>query len=279
MRSRSDRYSLILGALRTFSLIYIGLLGVKASRETDIEIHAEKVIECHTKDNVCIAKGNAWAKRGNVTIYGDELRIFFDKIKGKRVVKQLEAVGNAQLKDPSGVVTSHHITYVMEGQTLHSSQGEACIHSPKFTLTAKKGISYSHQTHQGYAEGDVTFIQGDYVLRAQSLLAAFYATTESSSHDAEKEGLALRWAKANGKVCLRHNDQFALADQALYHATHEKAYLYGNVSILQGKQMARGQRGFFDFSTKRATLTQPLGKVGFLIFPKELKPLDTKNPK
>ncbi len=254
----------------------VAVAGPQTSKSSDIEIYAEKVIECHTKEDVCIAKGNAWARKGNVTIYGDQLKIFFEKKDGKKLMSRLEALGNAQLKDPSGVVKAHQITYVMEGQKLSSSQGEASIQTAQFTLTAKKGISYSHETQQGYAEGDVTLIQGSYVLRAQSLLTCFDSQSPSRFSDSGKPALALKWAKATGRVFLRHEDQFVLADQALYHATHQKAYLYGNVSILQGKHMAQGQRGFFDFSTKRATLTKPHGKVRFLIFPKELKSLDTK---
>lgn len=243
-----------------------------------IDIHADKYVECRDDENVCIAEGKAWVKNGEVTIWADQLKIYFKNQGKNRQLIALEAIGNAKLHNQSGTVLGDHIWYWDHTKTLEATGKNVSLRTESFQLTACKSIRYSHLTHQGKAVGKVYFKQGNSYIRADNLLAFFEPKTKNSclnvdekSLSIKNESLTLKSVQCEGNVSVFRDDQMACADRGVYDEKLQQVHLWGNVSIMQGKNFAKGNEAIFYTAQKRVVLCGNRERVNFLLLPEKFK--------
>ena len=147
------------------------------------------------------------------------------------------------------------------------------------SITAKEKLEYCHQTNRAYAVGSAEFKQGPSTITSDCIEAQFHSSTPPSgplekkalSASPKTESLTLEWAKTKGHVHIWQKNQRASGDRSFYDAMTEKVYLWGQVSLSQGKDFAKGDEGVFDLKNKKATLVGDKRPVYFLLNPQNLK--------
>ena len=78
--------------------------------EAPIIIEAENSVTCDESENKCVATGNASAKKGTSTIYGDVLTVFFTEGKGREITAMM-ADGHVIMETPSDKAYGDHAHY------------------------------------------------------------------------------------------------------------------------------------------------------------------------
>ena len=245
----------------------------------NIEIDAEQEIECRDNENVCIARGNARAKKGNIEVFGQELRLYFEKEGKERKIKALEAIGGAVLKTPSSLVEADKLYYTVDNETLEATGENLFLQTPKYRLTAKEKLTYSNLTHKGEAFKDAIFIEQDRKIFADMLIAYFIPdSTQSKKGEGGPLGkggeksLKLKKVEAKGNVIIDKPPKRAKCDEAWYDAETENAYLTGNVKLFEGESFAKGNKGLFNVKSGQAKLLgTPKKGVKMLVKPKNAK--------
>jgi len=262
-----------------FGLILTIFLAAPAWRSyAQVTVYGKDSMTCLEEKNMCIAVGQAWAKKQDLLVSGDELRVHFKKVKGKRVLTAFEAIGHVKVHHPSGIIDGDHLWYTIATQTLTIKGQSVVLKTPRYLLTAKQKLEYCHRTNLAFAVGGAEFKQEDYTIKSDRLDAFFKPSTSSSSdalrkrESMEKQGsLTLEWAKATGHVRIWQKDQKASGERGFYDALTQKAHLWGHVSLSQGKDFAKGQEGIIDLKNKKAHLIGGQSPVYFLLNPQHLK--------
>ena len=78
-----------------------GLNFGKGNSDAPIEVYADNGIEWQQETLTFLAKGNARAIRGEVTVYGDELRAFYRELSvGGTEIWRLDVSGNVKIVTP-----------------------------------------------------------------------------------------------------------------------------------------------------------------------------------
>ncbi len=83
------------------------------NQDTPIVVNADNGIEWQQDNEVLIARGNAEASRGGVTVYSDVLRAYYDRPQnGASHLKRLDAAGSKGVKIVSATETLNGDTAV-----------------------------------------------------------------------------------------------------------------------------------------------------------------------
>jgi lipopolysaccharide export system protein LptA len=262
-----------------FLLLTLALEKARCDTPSPVTVYGQESMTCLEEKNMCIAVGQAWAKKQDLLVSGDKLCVHFKKVQGKRVITAFEAVGHVKVNHPSGIIVGEHLWYTTATQTLTVRGQLVVLRTQRYLLTAKEKLEYCHQTNRAYAVGSAEFKQGPSTITSDCIEAQFHSSTPPSgplekkalSASPKTESLTLEWAKTKGHVHIWQKNQRASGDRSFYDAMTEKVYLWGQVSLSQGKDFAKGDEGVFDLKNKKATLVGDKRPVYFLLNPQNLK--------
>lgn len=220
-----------------------------ASTEGPLEVLADDGIEWQQDLKRFVARGNAVATRGEVTIRANELVAFYrdgpGSADGGTDIYRLEAHGNVTVTSPDQKATGEQAIYEVDSGEVVLIGSPATLISRQDTLTAPR-VVYDSRAGIAVASGGATVVRPDNrVLRAETLTA----------HMREVDGRTeVSSVEAVGDVVITTAKETARGSQGNYDAKTGIATLTGSVKIVQGENVLDGAKAVVNLETGVSTL-------------------------
>lgn len=215
-----------------------------ASREGQgpVQVSADEGIEWNRSGKVFVARGNAKATRGDVTVTGDELRAYYRESQaGDTEIYRVEAHGVVAITTTSETATGNFASYDIDGAKLTLKGAPAKLVTPTDTVTATESIEYSEVTRLAVARGDAVATRGDRRVRADILTAHF-------EEDANGK-LVLQKSDAVGHVALTTATEVITGNKGDYNAKTGIATVTGSVKITRDDNQLNGGYAHVNLNT------------------------------
>lgn len=222
----------------------IGLPG--QDRTKPIEINAEDGIEWRQSDKVYIARGNARAAQGEVTVYADVLTAHYREMAGGGTeIWRIDADGKVRIASPRQTAHGDSAVYdVVKGLLVLT--GHVRLVTETDRITARDSLEYWEKRSLAVARGEAVAVRGDRRLSADVLAAHFKKGPDGASKVHEIE--------AFDNVLISSPEEIVRAEYGIYNVETGIATLTGSVKITRGDNQLNGERARVDLNTGVSTL-------------------------
>lgn len=213
-----------------------------------IEIEADNGIEWQQRSLMFIARGNAHATRGNVTIRADELRAYYRQIKGGGTeIWRLDALGHVRVTTPGETAYGGHAVYDVDNAVLVLSEGNPVrLLTATTEITARKQIEYWDKKQVAVARGSAQVIQDTKKLSGDVITARIRKNAQGKTEIWQVE--------AFDNVVIHTQQDVVTAAHGVYNLTSGLAQLSGSVTITRGPNRLNGCRADVNLKTGISTL-------------------------
>ena len=227
-----------------------------------IEIAVDGSVEWRQKTQVFVARGNARARQGDVTLRAEVITAHYRSGKdGGTEIWRIVAEEDVRIASPGRIATGRKGTYDVDKQVLVLT-GKPTLESGAERITAEKSVEYWQNRKVAIARGNAVAVRNDRTLKAETLTAIF----ESD----DKEGDNIKRVKAVGGVTFTSPTAVLRADRADYDVVAERLTLEGSVRIIQGRNELRGQAAELDLKSGTSRMRGGKGGVQGLFVPEAL---------
>ncbi len=253
-----------------------------------IDITARDGIEWRQAEQQVIARGDARAVRGNVTVLADRLTAWYRKkataqaaqpvgaaapagdvsTEGSEVYR-LQADGHVRISTETDQALGDKATYDLDQSVLVMAGRNLKLTTPNNVITAKDDLEYWPQKHMAVARGDAVVVTTDAKRVAADTLVAY--TTDNPPPNAAKPSQAaqtspkpstdplassgkLQRVEAFGNVSVRTPTDTVTGDRGVYVLETGMARLGGNVRITRGQNQLNGAEADVNMKTGIANL-------------------------
>jgi lipopolysaccharide export system protein LptA len=229
-------------ALATLLTAMTGIGGVHAQSlkldgsDRPIDVTADKGIELQQDNKRVIARGNAKAVQGDVTVIGDELIADYrTNPDGASEVYRVFAAGNVTMKSSTETATGETAVYDFDKGVLVLEGALVQLLNAEGSVTAHRVLQYWSNERVAVAEGKAVAQDKDKRQLHGDKLIAFFK--EADAAPAAKDG-------AKNPVNQLTNNR---GDISFIQG-------FGNVRMETAKEVVRGDRGTYNIETGIATL-------------------------
>lgn len=219
-----------------------GLDLASGSKDMPIEITANDGIEWEKNKQILIASGNAKASRGGITVLAEVLRAYYrKKTTGGTDLYRLEAVGGVKIFSDTESMKGQTAVLDFEQAILKVDGKKVIYKAGPDIITANQQMEYWERQKMAVARGNAVAIHKGKTLRAEVLKALLrkHKTGRSEVHIIEAFNKVLIFS---GKDTLR-------SDSAIYQLDSGIATLTGNVSIVRGDTILKGDLAEINLKT------------------------------
>lgn len=224
-----------------------------AANDTQVEIDAQDGIEWLRDAQRYIARGDATARRGGVTLRAETLTAYYRGGENgeRQVIFRLDAEADAS----SDVVISQGETRAVGDKGVyHVDQAVAVLigedlrlESNQAVITADETLEYWEQRQLAVARGNATIFQENNRLVAAILTAHILPGADGKQ--------AVRRIDALGGVHISTGTEIVRGNEGVYDVPEQQATVCGNVKITRGDNQLNGECAIVDMATGRARLS------------------------
>lgn len=222
--------------------------------ELPVEVEADNGIEWLRDQNMYVARGNAKAIRGDVTINADTLTALYRETdSGGLDIFRLEALGHVIVSTPQreargdrGVYDVDRGVVVMVGKDLH-------LRTETDLITANDSLEYWEKEQIAVARGNAVAQRLKNRIRADALTARFVETKEGA--------LDVSRVDAVGNVVITTPREVARGSKGVYYVAKGIATLDGDVRITRGANQLSGEAAEVNLRTGVSRLVPGKGKT------------------
>ena len=243
-----------------------GLKGLQ-SGDLPLEINAEEGIEWRRNEQLYIARGNAEAIRGELTLYADVMTAHYGKTgAGGTDIDRIDVEGNVRIVSPSATIYGDRGAYDVANGVLVLVGDNLRLVAGNDIITARDSLEYWEVKKLAVARGDAVAVREDKRIQADVLSAHF-------APDAE-DNLVLTRIDAFGNVRIATATDFARGDRGVYYVDREFATLSGAVRITREENQMNGEYAEIDMKTGISRMlagapgTKTTARVQGLLVPK-----------
>ncbi|MGB0682638.1 MAG: LptA/OstA family protein [Magnetovibrionaceae bacterium] len=242
-------------ANRRFALLIAGIMalislsgpalaqGLSGGGDSPLEVTAENGIEWQQDKQVFLARGNALATQGDVTVASDILRAYYRETdEGKTDVWRVDADGNVLINSPGMTVTGDTAVYDVENEILVvKSDREVRLESPDQIITANQQMEYWANRQMAVARGKARAMREGQTVQADVLVARF---VEENGRNRVKQVEAF-----DRVLIVTAQKDRVTSDRGLYDLGTGIATLTGSVKITRGGNQLNGCRAQVNLNT------------------------------
>ena len=233
-----------------------------------VEITARDGLDWHQNEQMVVARGDARAVRGDVTVLADRLIAYYrhkagpagpaPAVKsgsrtapgapgdetGNSEIYRLEAVGSVRIYTPTDHATADHAVYDIDQAVLILTGHDLRLVTPQQVITARDSLEYWSGAHMAVARGNAVITTTDARQLSADTVVGYLSHDDTKKKDsgeaaarpaAKPEGQA----KAAGEASGNQNS----ADQQS--GKLERAEAFGHVVMRTPTQTVRGDRGVY----------------------------------
>ncbi|UUX51758.1 hypothetical protein NUH88_08655 [Nisaea acidiphila] len=211
--------------------------------EGPVTVEADDGIEWIRDQRMYVARGNARAERGGVTVEADTLTALYREQNGATDIYRLEAIGNVVISSEKQRGYGERAVYDLDEAVavMLGKQTPPRLETGTETITARDSLEYWEQRQIAVARGNAVAKKEDRTIRADTLIARF-------EEDAGGQLVAKRM-DAVGNVVITTAEDVAHGDEGIYNVDSETAILQGNVRITRGENQLNGERAEVNLKT------------------------------
>ena len=230
-------------------------LGFGRGNSDPIHIEANDGIEWQRTKKVYVARGNARASQGGVTVEADVLIAHYRSTEsGSDEIYRIDADGNVRILSESETATSDKAVYDVVKGVLVLTGEQVRLVTPQDTIIARDSLEYYEDRQLAVARGDALAIREDRRVRADTLLAHF------TSQEGKKRSSKMDRIEAIGNVHLSTATDIVTANRGDYQLNAGLATVTGDVRITRGETQLNGNRAEVNLNTGQSRLlTDPAG--------------------
>ena len=266
--------------------------GIDLSQGGPVEVTSNDGIEWRQADQVIIARGQARATRGGVTVESDRLIARYrpragaapqqggaaSPVSGSEIWR-LEAEGNVRVTSATERATGQRAVYDMDQAVMVMTGQNLRLVNPDNTLTARDSIEYWSGRRMAVARGNAVVVTNDGRRVRADTLVAYFAETAAPGAAPRPQPVAaagaqppssLERVEAFGNVEIRTADEVVRGDRGVYSPNTGIARLLANVRITRGDNTLSGQEAIVNMQTGVARLVSaPGARVQGLVVPQQ----------
>ncbi len=238
-----------------------GLINTDNQDGSPIEILADDGIEWLRDQRRYIARGNATATRGGVTVRADTLTAHYRGGEGgeKQAIYRLDADGSVVVTSEDTRAVGDKAVYHIDDKVAVLVGDDLKMINERAVITAKDSLEYWDAKQLAVARGDATVIENDNRLVAD-VLTAHIKKAATGKQEVER-------IDALGGVHISTKTEIVRGEEGVYEVPKQIATVCGNVKITRGENQLNGDCAVVDLKTGRSRLTGGSGKVKGLILP------------
>lgn len=236
------------------SLLTVLLLGNDALAQASfsdggaLEITADEGIEWQRDEQIYLARGNAVARRDDLTVRADVLLAHYRRMdSGEERIIRVEAIGGLRVETPGETVTGDRAIYYVDERVLRITGDDLRLETENEEVTATESLEYFERAESG----PMAVARGDAVLRRLAEGEQVEGDV-ISAHFSGEGGLSrasLQQVEAEGDVRVTGDNVFATGERGVYYVADQKAVLDGNVRVTRGQNQLNGGRAEIDLAT------------------------------
>jgi lipopolysaccharide export system protein LptA len=231
-----------------------------------IEITADNSLEWYQDKNMYVARGNAKAVRGDMTVTADLLTAHerekpktpdsqkpSKQVNGKKSddagdIDQMTAEGHVVIVKPHARVTGDHAVDDSDKHVMVVTGNGLRYETDKQVVTAKDSLEYWDEKKIAVARGHAVAVKGDRRVEGDVLTAEFRAPPNGGPDQMSK-------MTAQGHVTVITKNDVTRGDRAVYDSARDIAIVSGHVSITRGDGTElTGDVGESDFAANQSRL-------------------------
>lgn len=236
-----------LAALASMALVWVtaahgqGLGLPSQTSELPIEINADNGIEWQQDAQAYIARGNAKAQQGDVTVHADQLTAYYEKgPEGNTQIWRIDADGRVRITTPQQTAYGRKGVYqVTKG--IFVLTGSPRLVTQTDEITAKRSIEFFEARSLAVARGDAIAIRDDKRLRADVLTAIF-----AKGKDGKTE---VNRVDAYDNVLISTPEEIVRGQRGVYYTETGIIVLRGSVRITRGNDQLNGDAAEVNLNT------------------------------
>lgn len=221
-----------------------------------IDVNADDSIEWHQNEKAYVARGNASAQQGDLTVYGDVLTAYYrDLPDGGTEIFRLSSEGHVRMTSPTQEVFGEHGVYDVDRQVVVVTGDNLKMVTPNDVITARDTLEYWDGPHLGVARGNAIDVRQDDRVRADILVAQF-------SPDAKGQ-LQLTRVDGSGDVVVTTPTDVAQGNYGVYDVVKDITTLTGpRVTITRGQSELDGTACEVNMKTGMSRMLPTGGPTG-----------------
>jgi len=209
--------------------------------EQQIQVYADNGIEWDSNESRVVARGNAHAVRGTMTIDADMLTAHYRKGPKGDEIWRIDADGQVVIRSPSDTATGTKAIYDLDKAVFVLKGAPARLNAGADRYQADDVIEYWEQEKMAVLRGNAVAVRGDKTLKAD-VLSAHFKDKAAGKGDAQGGGLDLKRADAYGHVSIASATETVSGERGDYNADSGIATVSGSVKISRegGNQLEGG---------------------------------------
>lgn len=253
IRVRDILAALVMASLAHIQIVHAQSLGFSRGGDGPIQIEADDGIEWQRANQLYVARGNARAQQGTVTVEADELIAFYrPNAAGENEIFRIDANGNVRILSDDEVARSDKAVYDIDNGVLVMTGDQIQLDTTQDTIVARDSMEYYETRQLAVARGNALAIRGDRRVRADVLTAHF----GEGGQQAEMERI-----EALGNVLVSTPTDIVRAEKGEYDPARGIATVTGNVKITRGDTQLNGERAEVNLETGESRLlSSPSGE-------------------
>jgi lipopolysaccharide export system protein LptA len=235
-------------------------------------------------NKVYIARGNAIAKRGDRTLYGDTLTAYYRDIpnSSQTEIWRVVADGHVKITTPTQTVVGDHAIDDLDTKTDIITGKDLKLTTAVDVVTARDSLEWYEERSVAVARGDALAVRhtdkGERRIRGDILVALIVQPPG--------EPQRISRVDATGHVVVSTPDQVGTGDQGVYNAETGIATLTHHVTLARGDNTLTGEYGVIDTDkgVSRLLPRPPTdedatrGRVNGIIVPRQKSPDAANKP-
>jgi lipopolysaccharide export system protein LptA len=224
-------------------------LGFGRGNSDPIHIEANDGIEWQRTKQVYIARGDARASQGGVTVEADVLVAHYRSTdSGSDEIYRIDADGNVRIRSDTEEATSDKAIYDVVKGILILTGKQIRLVTAQDTIIARDSLEYYEDKQLAVARGDALAIRDDRRVRADVLMAHFIAK------QGKKRSSKMDRIEAIGNVHLSTATEIITAERGDYRLNEGLATVTGDVKITRGETQLNGNRAEVNLNTGQSRL-------------------------
>jgi lipopolysaccharide export system protein LptA len=209
-----------------------------------VDVTSDQSLEMQQSNKVYIARGNAVAKRGDRTLYGDTLMAYYRDVpnSSQTEIWRVVADGHVKITTPTQTVIGDHAIDDLDTKTDIITGDNLKLTTPTDVVTARDALEWYEDKSVAVARGNGvatrTTLKGYRRIRGDVLVALIV----------QPPGEAQRISRvdATGHVFVSTPDQTGSGDEGVYNAETGIATLTHHVTLTRGENTLTGEYGVVD---------------------------------
>jgi lipopolysaccharide export system protein LptA len=224
-------------------------LGFGRGNSDPIHIEANDGIEWQRTKQVYVARGDARASQGGVTVEADVLVAHYRSTEsGSDEIYRIDADGNVRILSATEEATSDKAVYDVVKGILILTGKQVRLVTAQDTIIARDSLEYYEDKQLAVARGDALAIREGRRVRADTLMAHFI------NKKGKQRSSKMDRIEAIGNVHLSTATEIVTGNRGDYQLNAGLATVTGDVKITRGETQLNGNRAEVNLNTGQSRL-------------------------